>query len=1064
MINLREVETKLEDEALFKQNSLPIAQAVEISGLSRDQLRHRLTEGEDFRVIDQLTYFKKDALERLIKERETFKEFLENSLPTAQATKFSGFNRDQLRRRLTEGEDYMVIDYIAYFKKDALERLIEERDKAREPFKEFIENSVTMAQAVKTSGISQGSLYRYLKEGQERMTIGRTCYVSKQALVRVMKERDITPITEVSIERTEVPDGYSLVTEICRKNNLNYNLIRDRLERDLRDYCVRVRRRMYLKDDIIPNLIKEYQFAENAYKRKDLENLLNISATRLQKVIDIIKEDVEWKKLRTGDHFDKAMVDQKVEEFGGGYQYYQNCQSRLIKAKAISRGMVAVPNSVKIAPETIEVDNEPFIKVDSVQNFYNLVSNGVTMNSTILRNAIKRGSITDVYKNEYGALYVSKKELDAIKSILDHSISLMELSKESLLIQTKSAEKIQTKSAEKKLSVLSYIDGSEIFNFTIFGTKHKRVRIQNPEQFKVDFAKRVKEDMAFRNTKNPHDRYELLERKLTKEQKKQFPFLIRTYKEFVFCKLNNSTANSIVYLTSELFNALSRFINLLSKDMQLLTDDEILQILSTDGLTDGDRENIALYLNYLRRGYSDECLFKNQYNRYREVKGTAADAIYTLEEWVNYSNFLTDIDRHIEKSFERYAYAKRWLYAILHFSVAWRSGDFLETPGLDFLDSGSNPDFDNLDINRYTLDWFKNNDFKLSDGQIIINAVKRFVEDRETQKTGALKHFIIPTHYVIPVSIAFIIAEQHRRASNSSTLFSVKVMDTRSIRNTLGEEMAGFSSRKANRSLLSYIYDEATESEKYNSIAYSMASYMRSHKPNRYQIAQTTSHYIYALNKDGDIHTISRQLFRRGVFGWLYKVMIDLAYSDDPIYSEQYQSLSQMTNDIETIQKDLSASGIENISRFMSYELKSRRNVFNELFQAPKDQVKELIHQLILGNLSSKEKNIYCVKPKKCPFPTQSSCKGCRYSIPTNYSLLAISDELLGLCEKLSLVDINDTVSRAKYSHQITRLMMVLREAKTEFDKFDPDYFKTFVPLKKLGNRIAEVTPKMYNI
>ena len=61
-----------------------------------------------------------------------------------------------------------------------------------------------------------------------------------------------------------------------------------------------------------------------------------------------------------------------------------------------------------------------------------------------------------------------------------------------------------------------------------------------------------------------------------------------------------------------------------------------------------------------------------------------------------------------------------------------------------------------------------------------------------------------------------------------------------------------------------------------------------------------------------------------------------------------------MTTAIEILQKELSANGIENISRYMMYELESRRSVINELLIAPEDQLKELIDQLILGNLTSK--------------------------------------------------------------------------------------------------------------
>ncbi|MDO4926575.1 MAG: hypothetical protein Q3980_13080 [Turicibacter sp.] len=980
---------------------------------------------------------------KILQEEVAFKSA---SIPSTETQKLSGLKTPKLCKCLKQVEEWRIIGGVTYFKKEALEQLLKER----EPFKDFLENSITLSQAQKLSGIHKQTIRKYLKEGQEWKEFDGGCYVDKTALERLMKERGISLTTQVETEMDKVPDGYTHVKQVCNTHNLDYHVIRDKVRRGLKEHTIKVNNRVYLKDDIIPNLVDEYQFIRNSYRRKDLEELLNISTCLLETVIEIIKKDVEWKKFGITEYFDKAMIDQKIDEFGEGYQYYEDCRVRVVKTLSTKRKPSKL-RRIEASPDTLEVDNDTFIKVESIQNFYNLTANGTTLSSRMLKHAIKRGSVINTYENELGTLYVSKKELESIKHILDNSIAMSELGKELL--------KVNTAKTQSNASVRAYCsDDVEVFSFTIFGNAHNRIRTQNPKQFKSDFVKRIKAEFEFRNTKKPHDRYELLEEQFTKEHKEQFSFAIKTYKEFAFTKINNSNSNALLDMTHELFNALSRFINVSPNDIHLLSDDEILQILSSEELTATDRGHFSVYLNYLRQKYSDKCQFKNHYNRYKEARMRAVDDIYTLEEWTFYSNFLTDINQHIEKAFERYSYAKRWLYAILHFSVAWRSSDFLETPGLDFLDNSGNTGFDDLDIDKYSLDWFKNNDFKLSDGQIIINSVKKFVEDRETRKTGARKHFIVPIHYVIPVSIAFIITEQHRRASNSSTLFSIEKIELKSLKEYLGEEMAGFSSRKANRSLISYLFNEANESENYSSIAYSMGSYLRSHKPNMYQKAETTSQYIYALSKDGDINTISSQLFRRGVFGWLYKVMIDLAYS------EEYETLTEMTTAIETLQKDLSASGIENISRFLTYELDSRRSVLNELVTAPKDKLKELIHQLILGNLSSKERNIYCIKPEKCPFTTQNSCKGCRYSIPTNYSLLAISDELFVLFDKLSLVEDDDNVNRRKYTFQITRLMMVLREAKTEFDQIDPNYFKTFVPLRKLSDRMTETKPKLLSL
>ena len=60
-----------------------------------------------------------------------------------------------------------------------------------------------------------------------------------------------------------------------------------------------------------------------------------------------------------------------------------------------------------------------------------------------------------------------------------------------------------------------------------------------------------------------------------------------------------------------------------------------------------------------------------------ENKKTISE-IYTLQEWMDMTNYLTNIDLHIRKAFNDPTYAKRWLYCLLHLSIAWRTNDIME--------------------------------------------------------------------------------------------------------------------------------------------------------------------------------------------------------------------------------------------------------------------------------------------------------------------------------------------------------------------------------------------------
>ncbi len=904
-----------------------------------------------------------------------------------EAAKYLGTYEDTLRKALKKGL------ITGTQKENGRWELTEEDLKPLAEHLAFFENSLSLKQAISRFNLSEGvirSKIAGLNEEEVRMVQGRT-YIKKTTLERIAKE----------VKDSHV--GYTSLNEIYEKTGVPNLYILAGIKQGLITEFMKSGRQMYLKNEIIADIVEEYNYKENSYSRAELAAILEISKDQLQDILPQIEEIIVPRQIRASYQYNKETVRQKIAEAGGNSAFYNICKCMQEKA------------------------NHDYIALSDIPQFYDFKKSSV-------REAIRRGILKDVLRTKQ--VYVSKAELDSVVEVLKKSISVS-------LLRKKIAEINGIDAGPNSDAILRFCPGEnvEIFKYDLIGKKHLRIKTEDPEQFVVEFSNNVQEDYLIRTTKNPYDKYNLLEQKLTLEQRNNCPFTIKTYKEFVFDKLNTTKRKEAASFAQTLFNTLNKMTSISSVEIYSLSDEGIKNILTSGEIPSKNKVQISEYLRFLKLKYPEKCLFESHYNRYIESKLREIGDVYSLEEWMNYSRFLTDVDKHIEKAFEEYSYAKRWLYAILHFSVDWRSQDFLETPALEGI----------IDIEKYSLDWFKNNEFKLSDAQIIVNSVQRFLENRTTLKTGARKHFLIFNNYVIPTAIALIIAEYHRAKTNSHTLFSVKKITPDTLKKFLGEEMNGFSNRKANRSLITYCYNKAIETEGYVEIAYSLSSYLRSHKPNKYQKAETTTQYIYALNKDGDINKISNQLFKRGAFGWLYKTMIELAYGS------KYELISEMTTAIETLQQELSANSIENVSRYLTYESENRKAVLNELLTAPKEDLKELVDKLIFGELVSKERNIHCLKTDKCPFPTQNSCKGCRYSIPTNYSLLAIGDDTLNLLDKLASTQDDDVVNRQKYTFQIIRLLAVLKEAKQEFDLIDPDYFKTFIPLKKIQTRLNEV-------
>ena len=459
--------------------------------------------------------------------------------------------------------------------------------------------------------------------------------------------------------------------------------------------------------------------------------------------------------------------------------------------------------------------------------------------------------------------YVSEEELDSISQIINTSIAVADLKR---ILQ----HEFGKSSYHNYSSILKFINENDIFEFDKIGSPHLRAKFSNKERFIESLLEQARKEKKLQETVDPYEKYNLLVTdKISEFAKHKYKSTISMYQEYVYQQLNSTNTKKLNNFVYHKFNTLRNILDKVNQDIHTLNDSELVNLYEKCTLV-LDKKNLSGYLRFLKQNYSSICNFKDGYSRQSQPKEYTIDDVYTYEEWKRYSDFLTNIDLHIEKAFSNYLYAKYWLFSLLHFSVDWRSQDIVKIPKLDM-----------LEVDKYTIDWFRNNEFTLSEGQLIINVIKKHLDNTKTFKTNMRKHFIVYLHYIIPTAIVFIIVEQHRRQKNGSTLFNMNKLEPHKLPEKLGDPIIGFNNRKANRSLLTYCHTVASETEGYSEIAYTLSSYLRSHKPNLYQVADTTSQYIYAKNKDGNVMDISNHLFRRGVFGWLYKVLMNLVYVDE---------------------------------------------------------------------------------------------------------------------------------------------------------------------------------------
>lgn len=199
----------------------------------------------------------------------------------------------------------------------------------------------------------------------------------------------------------------------------------------------------------------------------------------------------------------------------------------------------------------------------------------------------------------------------------------------------------------------------------------------------------------------------------------------------------------------------------MDKELSEYSNIELVELTQNEKFTSTTKVQAVNFFKYIYNLTPDQLDFDVEMTMLRRKKVKTDEDFYSPEEWVSFMNTFFNIDMHLEHAYSDGFYARYWLYATLHMSLAWRRSDILNIPALEILD----------DAEKYTINWFDNNEFTIDKAQKIINSIKLVVEQYAVQKTGARKHFNIPQIAVMPTAIAFLVCEQRRRKKGDFILF-----------------------------------------------------------------------------------------------------------------------------------------------------------------------------------------------------------------------------------------------------------------------------------------------------
>ena len=659
------------------------------------------------------------------------------------------------------------------------------------------------------------------------------------------------------------------------------------------------------------------------------------------------------------------------------------------------------------------IENVPYIYIEGKQFFDKEIIDDLYSNhskyglkSTKIENCYffyKEGSIADDYISNYFTISQLKQKY-------------MELQGQELMVYT--FEKLGININQYPIEQVSL--AGRTYNFI-------------PNMYLDEILNKIIIKQKLDATNNPYEKYEIRTSFIPELQQYKFKKTLQYVKEYIYFALSKNKKQKII--THNILEIQDFLINNLDKEIDKYSNDEIFEVILKMDCSGSVKNTFFKFLNFLSQ--KSDVLFDTKFGVKNEPKVKQISDFYSIDEWERYINYIFDIDKHIEKAFSNYKYARYWLFLMLQCNLAWRLSDFLSIPALPL-----------IDIEKYNMKWFEENEFTLEVAQIIVETAKDHIEQYLVQKTGVRKHFIIANSFMIGVAIGFIVCEQFRRSINANDLFNNIEINYSKLVLAMDKDIEGFSNLKACRSLLSFANEVGMQTLQDNAI--SIASYMRSHRIDTYSFSNTTTIYLKTTYDEKELLSLPAQMNELGIFGWFYNdilKILDIKPNDK-------------TKMIAGIQKELSPQKIDSLANMILYEQKKRDDILDEVLHMEDTSLQQYLFNISIGRHSGKQEGFQCMK-ENCPYPTNDECVNCIYAIPTIHCVGVIGqasndilDELLQDNGNLTNLDIK------RLSYQLYKLLSLLKEAKLSFGDNFVETIANYDVIKEKFNKYKELHKK----
>ncbi len=299
-------------------------------------------------------------------------------------------------------------------------------------------------------------------------------------------------------------------------------------------------------------------------------------------------------------------------------------------------------------------------------------------------------------------------------------------------------------------------------------------------------------------------------------------------------------------------------------------------------------------------------------------------------------------------------------------------------------------------------------------------------------KTKAINNFFISDNIKVAVANAYVICHlinQHYFPTLDNIInFNNKknnFLDTHSNNffKSFPKEFK-FKNRKMNRTLLTIMYT-LLKKEKHSGAALKIAQRLRSHKSE-----ESTNMYIKI--PDEDINELSINLFNRGIFGYIPKILSEIVYGGT-------SDLTKETNNIlklKSVFKDI--YNIEATAGFLNSVTKQKESIIELFISKGSEEAFETLNKLQKNFLPGKDEDFQCIVSEKGCLNTGLDCKNCVYSVPNFYATANIVSSVTNTLGQFKY-DFNNTNFEVEKIKQVNLLFMELDILNDAVNKFGED-------------------------